>query len=71
MIKYESNCVGCADGCHGCGADKKVPQLYCDKCGSNVETLYKFNDKYELCADCILDQFEMIDVNHVRFENNH
>lgn len=58
MVEYYSDCVGCADGCHGCGLGNKTPHLICDCCDNEVERLYKFNDNGELCADCLLEQFE-------------
>ena len=58
MVKYYSDCVGCADGCHNCELGNKTPHLVCDCCGDEVERLYKFIDGRELCADCLLEQFE-------------
>lgn len=61
MIRYESDCVDCADGCHGCGLKKETPHLYCDECGGDEEVLYKFDDGRELCAECLLAQYETVD----------
>ena len=61
MIRYESDCVDCADGCHGCGLKKETPHLYCDECGSDEEVLYKFDDGCELCAECLLAQYETVE----------
>ena len=60
MIRYESDCVDCADGCHGCGLKRETPHLYCDECGEYVDKLYKFTDGRELCTDCLTEEFEEV-----------
>lgn len=61
MIRYESDCVDCADGCHGCGLKRETPHLYCDECGEDADKLYKFTDGRELCADCLTAEFEEVE----------
>lgn len=65
MVRYESDCVGCADGCHGCGLKTETPHLYCDECGEECEKLYIYSDGRELCADCLLGQFEEVTADEV------
>ena len=63
MIKYENECCGCATESYPClGSscpNRKVPHLLCDRCGEDVEELYKV-DGEELCEECLKDNFEKI-----------
>ena len=63
MIKYENECCGCATENYPClGSscpNRSVKHLYCDKCGDDREELYDYNG-YELCEECLLDNFEKI-----------
>lgn len=62
MITYECECVGCPTelGCMGNACpNRNVKHLYCDKCGDDVEKLYKY-DGQEICEDCLLEEFEVI-----------
>lgn len=46
MITYEDECVGCHTGmgCLGSACPyRNVKYLYCDKCGDDVEKLYKYD----------------------------
>ena len=65
MIKYENECCGCATESYPCMGsacpNRKVPHFYCDKCGEDVEELYKI-DGEELCEDCLLDNFEKVEL---------
>ena len=60
MIKYENECCGCATESYPClGSacpNRNVKHLYCDKCGEDVEELYKV-DGEELCEDCLKNNF--------------
>lgn len=47
------HCLG--DSC----PNKNVERHYCDKCG-NEEKLYIY-DGYELCKDCLLENFEIVE----------
>lgn len=38
---------------------RTVKHLYCDRCGSDCEELYKY-DGEELCEECLLKVFEKI-----------
>ena len=63
MITYEDECVGCPTelGCLGSACPyMNVPHLYCDKCGSDVEKLYKYKG-VEICEECLLAEFEVIE----------
>ena len=63
MKKLENECVGCTDlGLHCLGAscrNRNVPHFYCDECGEETK-LYKY-DGEELCEDCLLDRFAVVD----------
>ena len=46
MITYEDECVGCPTelGCMGNACpNRDIKHLYCDKCGDDVEKLYKYD----------------------------
>lgn len=51
-----NECVGCADGCHGCGKDK-TKAIVCDECGA-VCTDLVFHDATgdDLCIQCAVDR---------------
>lgn len=63
MIKYEDECCGCATESYPCLGNscpnRKVQHLLCDRCGEDVEELYKV-DGEELCEECLKDNFEKI-----------
>lgn len=61
MVEYYSDCVDCADGCHGCGLKGDSPHLVCDKCHHEVDILYEYGE-YELCEECLLDSFKVITI---------
>lgn len=58
MKKTENDCVGCPTYCTDCGA-KHTPHWYCDGCGDEI-ILYHFDD-LELCEDCLLERFEVVE----------
>lgn len=64
MITYEDECCGCAAPAYPCMGDecpnRNVKHLYCDKCGDDVERLYKY-DGQEVCEVCLLKEFEVIE----------
>ena len=63
MITYENECVGCPPelGClYDACPKRNVKHLYCDKCGCEEERLYNY-DGEELCAECLLSEFETIE----------
>ena len=63
MVTYEDECVGCPTemGCIGSVCpNRNVPHFYCDKCGDDVEKLYKY-DGQEICEECLLKEFEVIE----------
>ena len=61
MIRYENECVGCETCLPFCNL-KKVPRLYCDKCGAEAETLY-WNDSRQLCEDCIWEMHPKVEID--------
>lgn len=57
MIKWTNDCVSCADGCHGCGADKDYPVRCCDDCGVERDVdarVFRYNGQ-DLCQDCLIE----------------
>lgn len=58
MIQYEDCCVGCPPwmGCREpvC-PNKNVPRLYCDKCDTEADELFKI-DGEEFCLDCLCNE---------------
>ena len=65
MIKYENECCGCATESYPCFGsacpNRNVKHLYCDKCGEDVEELYKV-DGEELCEECLKDNFKKVEL---------
>ena len=63
MKKIENECLGCKDiGLHCFGSScpyRNVARFYCDRCGEE-EKLYHY-DGEELCANCILEEYEIVD----------
>lgn len=63
MVKYENDCVGCPaerlclDSC----PYRKLPHLYCDKCGEEAEKLYNL-DGENLCEECVLDSLDTVTI---------
>lgn len=53
MIKYENRCCGCAVPgypCRGASCElRRVPVMYCDNCGEEIEDTY---EGQELCQEC-------------------
>lgn len=60
MKRTTSECVDCGLPCIGTACRYyKVTRYYCDRCGYE-EKLYHYNDE-ELCADCLLSEFEIVE----------
>lgn len=63
MRRTENECVGCKDMglfCIGDGCTyKNVVRFYCDRCKEETK-LYNYYGK-ELCKDCILKEFNVIE----------
>ena len=60
MKEVQDECVGCGLYCLGSSCpNRNVVRFYCDKCGDET-TLYDY-DGQELCADCLLEEFEIIE----------
>ena len=65
MVRREDQCVGCPPemGCLGPSCPyRDVPVLICDCCGEEVYDLYLI-DGEQYCADCLLQQFEKVEVD--------
>lgn len=65
MIRFEDQCVGCPTemGCLGSACPyMNVPVMICDKCKEEVYELFWY-DGEQLCQDCLLDQFEKVEVD--------
>lgn len=52
-----NECVGCADGCHGCGRDRS-PAIVCDSCGAVCTDLifHEPDSNDDLCIKCAVDR---------------
>ena len=62
MIKIEDECVCCGLPCLGSSCpNRNVKRYYCDECGEEVDTLYRYDDGTELCEDCLLEEFETVE----------
>ena len=62
MIKIEDECVCCGLPCLGSSCpNRNVKRYYCDECGEEVDTLYRYDDGTELCEDCLLKEFETVE----------
>lgn len=63
MRKYQNDCCDCATPGYPCnGRHKSVLHLICDECGGDVDRLYVYGGN-EYCADCLLEQFEQVDID--------
>lgn len=66
MKKIENECVQCQPElpclCSIC-PNVNVVRFYCDKC-KEEETLYHYDDM-ELCAECILKEFKIVEGSEV------
>lgn len=67
MIKYVNECCGCAVPAYPClGSscpNRNVPHYVCDNCGvdDEDEDIYEF-DGQQLCAECILNSLEKLNL---------
>ena len=61
VVKEENECRGCAAHAYPCIGDscrfRHVKHYYCDKCGSDEDTLYIL-DGQELCIECVKKNLE-------------
>ena len=56
-VRWENDCVCCADGCHGCGRDRDYPVRFCDSCGVALDEdtrIFRYNMQ-DFCGECLLD----------------
>lgn len=65
MVRQITECFDCATPSYPCrgytcpNRNKRV--LICDKCGEEVEKLYRTEDG-ELCEECVLERLEVIEL---------
>ena len=60
MHKIEDECVNCGLYCLGSNCpNRNVVRYYCDHCGCE-DKLYYY-DGEELCKECLLKNFEVVD----------
>ena len=60
MKRIEDECAGCGLPCLGNSCPyKNVVHFYCDKC-EDEGILYHYDD-LELCKDCLLKEFEIVE----------
>lgn len=61
----ENRCCGCAVPAYPCLGDncslRNCRVLICDSCGDEVDKLYKYDSSTELCEECLLKEFEVIE----------
>ena len=58
MQKTVDKCVGCADGCHGCGLDR-VLAVVCDECETECGQTYwhqRGDHEEQLCMNCAVER---------------
>lgn len=71
MIRYEDECVGCPPelGCLGESCPyKRVPHMYCDRCGEEVDTLYKDQyGEYCLCRECFYETVDKLTLEQIEW----
>ena len=69
MIKIENECVGCPPemGCIGSSCPYiRVPHLYCDKCGADVDELFADETgEFTLCEECLVEVTPRISLRDV------
>ena len=59
-IRYEDRCSNCAVPGYPCnGMHKRIPVPFCDECGEEDETIYRY-DGEELCLQCIKERLEEV-----------
>lgn len=61
MRIYESDCRDCGLPCkYNACPYYRVEYFRCDFCKEDVTPLYEYNG-YEICKDCLIKQFEIIE----------
>lgn len=60
MVRIESECVGCPQGCKHCGLERVIC-YYCDECGEQASELYEY-DGEQLCESCLLETIPKVEV---------
>lgn len=56
--EYVNECVGCPDGCRGCGLKHVLRTVYsCDDCSTEDSELYQFEDGI-FCRQCAEKQLK-------------
>lgn len=64
MIKIRNDCCGCAVPAYPCLGDscplRHQKHYYCDSCGDEVQELYYGISGKELCAECALEELEVV-----------
>lgn len=62
MVRYKSDCVDCGLPCIGSACQHyRVRVLECDQCHDEVEKLYVGVSGRELCADCALNEMDVVE----------
>ncbi len=60
--RYENQCVDCGFSCrYEAYRHYRVRILECDNCGDEVEKLYIGVSGKELCAECALEELEVVE----------
>ena len=54
-MRYTTNdCVGCPQGCIGCGRQRSYQVIECDECGDWNEVMYEVEGK-DYCESCLFE----------------
>lgn len=61
MTRYESQCVDCGLPYIGNACRCYKVKMECDECGEECEKLYVGLSGRELCAECALEELEVIE----------
>ena len=65
MVKYENQCCDCAASLYPCmGKDcghRDVKIYVCDCCHDEADVLYEYDSGEQLCEDCLLDRFKIVE----------
>lgn len=59
MKKMENECVDCGLPCFNSCPNRNVARYYCDRCEEET-TLYDYYGE-EICKDCLLKEFNIIE----------
>jgi hypothetical protein len=66
MIKHIDECMECASPLYPCQGEacrfKRRKILVCDRCGYEADKLYLFENRFQLCDECLMEQFDTVNI---------